>query len=114
MSELTNMIARGAWPAVAECWLAVEGVPGAGGPRLHVPNRQTSCLKRKEERASVQTEVFYTWREPKALEFQDVASCCPESRRDWVGTTLAIELGETPTGTRVHLVHSGYPAKNEV
>ena len=37
-----------------------------------------------------------------------------ENNPDWVGTTLAIELCETPTGTRVHLVHSGYPAKNEV
>jgi uncharacterized protein YndB with AHSA1/START domain len=37
-----------------------------------------------------------------------------ENNPDWVGTTLAIELGETKTGTRVHLVHSGYPAKNEV
>ena len=37
-----------------------------------------------------------------------------ENNPDWVGTTLAIELGETATGTRVHLVHSGYPAKNEV
>ena len=33
---------------------------------------------------------------------------------DWLGTTLAIELVETPAGTRVRLVHSGYPAKNEV
>ena len=33
---------------------------------------------------------------------------------DWVGTTLTISLAETPTGTRVHLVHAGYPAKNEV
>ena len=37
-----------------------------------------------------------------------------ENNPDWVGTKLAIELGETPTGTRVHLAHSGYPAKNEV
>ena len=37
-----------------------------------------------------------------------------EHNPDWLGTTLAIELTETPTGTRVHLVHSGYPAKNEV
>jgi uncharacterized protein YndB with AHSA1/START domain len=37
-----------------------------------------------------------------------------ENNPDWLRTTLAIELGETPTGTRVHLVHSGYPAKNEV
>jgi uncharacterized protein YndB with AHSA1/START domain len=37
-----------------------------------------------------------------------------ENNSDWVGTTLAIELGETSTGTRVHLAHSGYPAKNEV
>jgi len=37
-----------------------------------------------------------------------------ENNPDWLGTTLAIELGETPTGTRVHLVHSGYRAKNEV
>jgi len=37
-----------------------------------------------------------------------------ENNPDWVGTTLAIELGETPTGTRVHLVHSGYRAKSEV
>ncbi len=33
---------------------------------------------------------------------------------DWLGTTLAIELGETPQGTRVRLVHAGYPAMNEV
>jgi uncharacterized protein YndB with AHSA1/START domain len=37
-----------------------------------------------------------------------------ENNPDWLGTVLAIELGETPTGTRVHLVHSGYRAKNEV
>ncbi len=37
-----------------------------------------------------------------------------EKNADWLGTTLAIELGETSNGTRVHLVHSGYPAKNEV
>jgi uncharacterized protein YndB with AHSA1/START domain len=37
-----------------------------------------------------------------------------ENNPDWLGTTLAIELGETATGTRVHLAHSGYPAKNEV
>jgi uncharacterized protein YndB with AHSA1/START domain len=37
-----------------------------------------------------------------------------ENNADWLGTTLAIELGETPTGTRVHLAHAGYPAKNEV
>ena len=37
-----------------------------------------------------------------------------ENNPDWLGTTLAIELGETPTGTRVRLVHAGYPAKNEV
>ena len=37
-----------------------------------------------------------------------------ENNADWLGTTLAIELGETPTGTRVHLCHAGYPAKNEV
>jgi len=37
-----------------------------------------------------------------------------ENNAEWLGTTLAIELGETPTGTRVRLAHSGYPAKNEV
>jgi uncharacterized protein YndB with AHSA1/START domain len=37
-----------------------------------------------------------------------------ENNPDWLGTTLAIQLGETPTVTRVHLAHSGYPHKNEV
>jgi uncharacterized protein YndB with AHSA1/START domain len=37
-----------------------------------------------------------------------------ENNTDWLGTTLAIELDETPDGTRVHLIHSGYPARNEV
>lgn len=37
-----------------------------------------------------------------------------ENNPDWRGTILAITLGEAPTGTRVRLVHSGYPAKNEV
>jgi uncharacterized protein YndB with AHSA1/START domain len=37
-----------------------------------------------------------------------------ENNPDWHGTTLAIELGATRTGTRVHLAHSGYPARNEV
>jgi uncharacterized protein YndB with AHSA1/START domain len=37
-----------------------------------------------------------------------------ENNTSWLGTTLAIELGETPTGTRVHLAHSGYRAKDEV
>jgi len=37
-----------------------------------------------------------------------------ENNPDWLGTTLAIDLTETSTGARVHLVHSGYPAKNEV
>jgi len=37
-----------------------------------------------------------------------------ENNPDWKGTTLAIDLSETPNGTRVRLVHAGYPAKNEV
>jgi uncharacterized protein YndB with AHSA1/START domain len=37
-----------------------------------------------------------------------------ENNPDWCGTTLVLALDETPAGTRVHLVHSGYPAKNEV
>jgi len=37
-----------------------------------------------------------------------------ENNADWLGTTLALELDETPTGTRIHLAHSGYPARNEV
>lgn len=37
-----------------------------------------------------------------------------ENNPDWLGTRLAIELGEMPSGTRARLVHSGYPAKNEV
>jgi len=37
-----------------------------------------------------------------------------ENNPDWVGTTLAIDLAETRDGTRVHLVHAGYPAMNEV
>lgn len=37
-----------------------------------------------------------------------------QDNASWLGTTLAIELGETPTGTRVHLIHSGYREKNEV
>jgi len=37
-----------------------------------------------------------------------------DNNPDWLGTTLAIDASETPTGTRVHLTHSGYPAKNEV
>jgi hypothetical protein len=37
-----------------------------------------------------------------------------ENNPDWLGTTLAIQLGETPTVTRVRLAHSGYPHKNEV
>ena len=37
-----------------------------------------------------------------------------ENNPDWVGTTLTIALGETEAGTRVHLVQSGYRARNEV
>ena len=37
-----------------------------------------------------------------------------QNNPDWLGTVLAIELAETATGTRVHLTHAGYPAKNEV
>ena len=37
-----------------------------------------------------------------------------ENNPDWRGTTLAIELGETPAGTHVQLAHSGYPELNEV
>ncbi len=33
---------------------------------------------------------------------------------DCLGTTFAIELSDTPARTRVHLLHAGYPAKNEV
>jgi uncharacterized protein YndB with AHSA1/START domain len=37
-----------------------------------------------------------------------------ENNADWLGTTLGIELGATPNGTRVRLTQSGYRAKNEV
>ena len=62
-------------------------------------------------------------REPRAVTFRVdrrdgdgiVMTCIAhENNADWLGTTLAIELGETPTGTRVHLAHAGYHAKNEV
>lgn len=44
-----------------------------------------------------------------------VMTCVAQQNNpDWLGTVLTIELGETPLGTRVRLVHSGYPAKNEV
>ena len=56
-----------------------------------------------------------TFRVDRCHEGGIVMTCiADENNPDWLGTTLAIELGETPTGTRVHLVHSGYPAKNEV
>jgi uncharacterized protein YndB with AHSA1/START domain len=37
-----------------------------------------------------------------------------ENNPEWMGTRLAIELREIATGTQVRLVHSGYPARNEV
>ena len=37
-----------------------------------------------------------------------------ENNPDWLGTRLSIELVPAAGGTRVHLVHAGYPAKNEV
>lgn len=37
-----------------------------------------------------------------------------ENNPDWLGTKLAIDLAETPAGTRVRLAHSGYPERNEV
>jgi uncharacterized protein YndB with AHSA1/START domain len=44
-----------------------------------------------------------------------VMTCVAHENNDsWLGTSLAIDLRETPTGTRVHLVHGGYRAKNEV
>lgn len=37
-----------------------------------------------------------------------------QNNPDWLDTVLAIDLSETPSGTRVRLTHAGYPAKNEV
>ena len=37
-----------------------------------------------------------------------------QNNPEWLGTKLALELTETPAGTRVHLSHAGYPAKDEV
>ena len=37
-----------------------------------------------------------------------------ENNSDWLGTKLEISLAPTASGTRVQLVHAGYPAKNEV
>lgn len=62
-------------------------------------------------------------REPRVVTFRidrcdgsGIAMTCiaHENNADWLGTTLALELGETSMGTRVHLAHSGYPARNEV
>ena len=43
-----------------------------------------------------------------------MACIAHQNNASWLGTKLAISLGETPTGTCVHLLHSGYGAKNEV
>jgi uncharacterized protein YndB with AHSA1/START domain len=44
-----------------------------------------------------------------------VMTCIAQEKNpDWLGTRLAIELQASPIGTSVHLIHSGYPAKNEV
>jgi uncharacterized protein YndB with AHSA1/START domain len=44
-----------------------------------------------------------------------IAMTCTSQQNnpDWIGTTLAISLAETATGTRVRLVHAGFQAKNE-
>ncbi len=71
--------------------------------------RATFRFSRPSETRSV------TFRVDRCDPSRIVMTCiAQEHNADWLGTTLAIELDETPTGTRVHLVHSGYPAMNEV
>ena len=41
--------------------------------------------------------------------------CVAETNNaDWLGTELVFDLAPAGVGTRVRLVHSGYPANNEV
>ena len=71
--------------------------------------RGTFRFSRPEETRSVTLHV------DRCHESGIVMTCIgQENNPDWVGTRLAIGLSETPSGTRVHLVHSGYPANNEV
>jgi len=61
--------------------------------------------------------------EPRSVTFRidrrdetGIAMTCiaHEHNADWLGTTLAITLAATASGTRVHLSHTGYAAHNEV
>ncbi len=37
-----------------------------------------------------------------------------DGQPDWLGTRLAFDISPSSAGTRLELVHSGYPARNEV
>lgn len=72
--------------------------------------------KRATFRFPQRTEVRSVTFRVERSDAQGIVMTCVahENNPDWLGTTLAIELVELPSGTRVRLVHSGYPAKNEV
>ena len=51
-----------------------------------------------------------------AIDESNLAMTCiaHQNNADWLGTALTITLSEISNGTRVRLMHAGYPAKNEV
>lgn len=56
-----------------------------------------------------------TFRLDGADEHRVAMTCIRETNNsDWLGTELVFELAPEAGGTRVALVHAGYPAKNEV
>jgi uncharacterized protein YndB with AHSA1/START domain len=64
--------------------------------------------------AKPQDDKTVTFRVDELTDAGVAMTCIRETNNaDWLGTRLSFALSKTATGTRVALVHAGYPANNE-
>jgi uncharacterized protein YndB with AHSA1/START domain len=113
MHTIENTLRIAATPArVLEALTTKEGIRGWWTTDVDCDSDKREATFRFEKQVGVMAVTFRL----DAADAKRVAMTCirETNNTDWLGTQLVFELAADDDGTRLHLVHSGYPAKNEV
>jgi len=113
MYTIENNLRISATPArVLAALTTKEGIKGWWTTDVDCDSDKREATFRFQKQA---TQMAVTFRLDDASEQRVAMTCIRETNNhDWLGTVLAFELAADGDGTRVRLLHSGFPANNEV
>ena len=113
MHTIENTALISSTPArILEALTTKDGIRGWWTTDVDCDSDKREATFRFEKRVGVMAVTFHL---DHADESRVAMTCIRETNNaDWLGTKLVFALRADGNATRVDLVHSGYPAKNEV